>query len=116
MESIGTALRRTIILLMLAAGIGPCIQQFEIHTPFTVGPHAQMPRLGTGDHFRTARIVRIDDGGTPFGDKVFEITQQYSSTASGIAYDVAISDREIRLPGWDQPLSFRDDPGFDDYR
>ena len=30
--------------------------------------------------------------------------------------DVAISDREIRLPGWDQPLSFRDDPGFDDYR
>jgi len=30
--------------------------------------------------------------------------------------DVAISDREIRLPGWDQPLSFRDDPGFDGYR
>lgn len=27
-----------------------------------------------------------------FGDKVFEITQQYSSTASGIAYDVAIGD------------------------
>ncbi|ASK34753.1 beta-ketoacyl synthase [Alcanivorax sp. N3-2A] len=30
--------------------------------------------------------------------------------------DVAITDRDIRLPGWDQPLVFRDDPGFDDYR
>jgi acetoacetyl-[acyl-carrier protein] synthase len=30
--------------------------------------------------------------------------------------DVAISDREIRLPGWDQPLTFGHDSGFDDYR
>ena len=30
--------------------------------------------------------------------------------------DVAISDREIRLPGWDQPLTFKHDSGFDDYR
>ncbi|GJM20271.1 MAG: hypothetical protein DHS20C15_01860 [Planctomycetota bacterium] len=31
-----------------------------------------------------------------FGDKVFEIKQQYQSTASGIAYDVAISDHNRR--------------------
>ena len=30
--------------------------------------------------------------------------------------DVAISDREIRLPGWEQPLTFKHDSGFDDYR
>jgi acetoacetyl-[acyl-carrier protein] synthase len=30
--------------------------------------------------------------------------------------DVAITDRDIRLPGWEQPLVMKDDPGFDQYR
>ena len=30
--------------------------------------------------------------------------------------DLSITDQSIRLPGWDQALTFRDDPGFDDYR
>lgn len=29
--------------------------------------------------------------------------------------DVAISDRDLRLPGWEKALEFRDDPGFDGY-
>lgn len=30
--------------------------------------------------------------------------------------DLTVTDQAIRLPGWDQPLTFQDDPGFDDYR
>lgn len=30
--------------------------------------------------------------------------------------EVAISDREVRLPGWDKALELKDDPGFDGYR
>ncbi len=30
--------------------------------------------------------------------------------------DLTVTDKDIRLPGWDQPLTFQDDHGFDDYR
>jgi len=30
--------------------------------------------------------------------------------------DLTVTDKDIRLPGWEQPLTFKDDSGFDDYR